>query len=195
MDSANLFTIASAANFAEALADGLIARAGADPLALSRSIVYLPTRRAAGGFGEAFARRLGGSALLPQFRALGDSDEDDLSFDAASGGLELPPAISPIRRQLVLAALIRRWDEQARGGTLNFAQAAHLAESLAGLMDEIERQDADLAQLQDLAPAALAAHWQDVTGFLDLLQGAWPQYLQETGQMNPARAAMRRWRC
>ncbi len=182
----NLFTIPASANFAAALADGLIARTGAGPLTLSRSIVYLPTRRAAGNFGEAFARRLGGAALLPQFRAIGDSDEEELSFDAAAGGLELPPAISPIRRQLVLATLIRRWDEQQRGGTLNFAQASHLAESLAGLMDEIERQDADLGQLQTLAPAALAEHWQDVTGFLGLLQNAWPAYLKQTGQMNPA---------
>ena len=43
---------------------------------------------------------LGGAALLPQFRALGDSEEDDLLFDTASEGVDLPPAITPIRRQL-----------------------------------------------------------------------------------------------
>jgi ATP-dependent helicase/nuclease subunit B len=181
-----LFTIAASANFAESLAEGLIARVGCGPLALSRCIIYLPTRRAARGFGEAFAKKLGGSALLPQFRALGDSEEDDLLFDTASEGVDLPPAITAIRRQLLLAALIRRWDTQARGGQLNFAQASHLAESLATLMDEIERQGADLAKLPDLAPPALAMHWQDVTGFLSLISGQWPELLKQEGRMNPA---------
>ncbi len=182
----NLFTIAAGANFAQSLADGLIARVGDGPLALSRCIIYLPTRRAARGFGEAFAKRLGGSALLPQFRAIGDSEEDDLLFDTASEGMDLPPAITTIRRQLLLAALVRRWDARARGGTLNFAQATHLAESLATLMDEIERQGADLAKLEELAPPALAEHWRDVTGFLDLLRDEWPNILRDEGRMNPA---------
>ena len=39
--------------------------------ALSDVTIYLPTRRAARNFGEAFARVLGGAALLPQFRAAG----------------------------------------------------------------------------------------------------------------------------
>ncbi len=186
MTSPHLFTIAAGANFAESLADGLIARVGGGPLALSRCIIYLPTQRAARGFGEAFARRLGGSALLPQFRALGDSEEDELLFDIASEDVDLPPAITPIRRQLLLAALVRRWDAKARGGELNFAQASHLADSLATLMDEIERQGADLAKLPELAPPALAAHWQDVTGFLELISGEWPNILRDDGRMNPA---------
>ena len=62
---------------------------------------------------------------------LGDSDEDELLFDAAGEGLELPPAIAPLRRQLLLAQLVRRWDARRRGGTLSFAQGAALADSLA----------------------------------------------------------------
>jgi ATP-dependent helicase/nuclease subunit B len=181
----NLFTIPLSADFARSLAKGLIARLGADRLALSRTVIYLPTRRAARGFGEAFAQELGGSALLPQFRALGDSEEDELVFDAISEGADLPAAIDPIRRQLLLAALVRRWDAQARGGTLSLAQGLAMADSLAALMDEAERQGASLEGLNDLAPPALAAHWQDVLVFLDLIQSAWPQILKEEKRMNP----------
>ena len=186
MTAPRLFTIAPGANFAQDLAKGLVARVGSGPLDLSRCIVYLPTRRAARTFGDAFAHVLGGAALLPQFRALGDSEEEDLAFDAASEGVELPPAIAPIRRQLLLAALIRRWDQKARGGSLNFIQAAGLADSLASLMDESERQGADLGALKDLAPAALAEHWQDVTRFLEIIHESWPALLAEEGKMNPA---------
>ncbi|HKX65211.1 MAG TPA: hypothetical protein VJM78_07855, partial [Rhizomicrobium sp.] len=98
MKHPSLFTIAASAPFAETLARGLIARTGDDPLALSSAIIYLPTRRAARSFGEAFAHVMGGAALLPQFRPLGDSEEDELLFDAAGEGLELAPAIQLLRR-------------------------------------------------------------------------------------------------
>ncbi|HYJ36365.1 MAG TPA: hypothetical protein VEV64_09430, partial [Rhizomicrobium sp.] len=72
-----VFTIAASAAFAETLAKGLIARIGDDPLSLSSAVIYLPTRRAARNFGDAFARVLGGAALLPQFKPLGDSDSEE----------------------------------------------------------------------------------------------------------------------
>jgi ATP-dependent helicase/nuclease subunit B len=181
-----VFTIAASAPFAETLARGLIARAGDDPLALSSAIIYLPTRRAARGFGDAFAKVMGGAALLPQFRPLGDSEEDDLLFDAASEGLELAPAIAPLRRQLLLARLIRQWDQAGRDGLLSFAQSAALADSLAKVMDEVETQGCDLEKLKDLAPADLAEHWEGVTRFLDVIRTQWPDILAEEKTLNPA---------
>ena len=181
-----VFTIAPSADFAESLARGLIARAGDDPLALSSAVIYLPTRRAARSFGDAFAKVMGGAVLLPQFKALGDSEEDELLFDAASEGLELAPAIAPLRRQLLLAGLIRQWDRSGRDGLLSFAQSAALADSLAKVMDEVENQDCDLAKLKDLAPEHLAEHWAGVSRFLDLLREQWPALLRAEQAMNPA---------
>jgi ATP-dependent helicase/nuclease subunit B len=183
----SVFTIAASADFAAQLALGLRARAPdvlpGDPLALLQATIYLPTRRAARGFGDAFARVMGGAALLPQFRALGETDEDDLLFDTASDDVELLPAIAPLRRQLLLAQLIRRWDTD---GAYSFAQAAALAASLASVMDEVETQKCDLSQLKDLAPEHLAAHWEGVTRFLDILKDQWPAILAEEQAMNPA---------
>ncbi len=104
--AATVFTIAPSAPFADTLARGLIAQLGDAPLALADAVIYLPTRRAQRTFGDAFARVLGGAALLPQFKALGDADEDEFLFDAET--LDLPPAISPMRRTLLLAAMVRR---------------------------------------------------------------------------------------
>jgi len=181
----SVFTIAPSAPFAETLARGLIARAGSDPLALSSAVIYLPTRRAARSFGDAFASVLGGSALLPQFRPLGDSDEDELLFEAASEGLEFKPAIAPLRRQLLLAQLVRRWDRAGRG-SLSFTQCAALAGSLAKLMDEVETQGADISGLKELAPADLAEHWEGVTQFLDVIRTEWPVILAAENALNPA---------
>jgi ATP-dependent helicase/nuclease subunit B len=181
-----VFSIRPSAHFARELARGLIARAGDDPLALSSAVIYLPTRRAARGFGDAFAAVMGGAALLPQFRPLGDSDEEELLFDAASEGLELVPAIAPLRRQLLLARLVRQWDRAGRGGTLSFAQSAALADSLAKVMDEVETQGCSLEKLKDLAPEHLAEHWEGVTRFLDVIRKQWPKILAEENALNPA---------
>ncbi|MEO7054002.1 MAG: double-strand break repair protein AddB, partial [Rhizomicrobium sp.] len=180
-----IFTIPASAPFGESLARGLIERVEKTPFALSEVTIYLPTRRAARSFGEAFAKVLGGAALLPQFRALGDSDEDDFQFDTVNEGLNLPPAISSIRRQLLLAFMIQK-KSTSLGEVMNFSQAAALAESLAKVMDDAERQGADLARLEELAPQSLAAHWEDVTRFLILIRDNWPSLLAEDGVINPA---------
>ena len=180
-----IFTIAASAPFGETLARGLMARAGNGPFALAEITIYLPTRRAARTFGEAFAHVLGGAALLPQLRTLGDADEDDFLFDTASEGLELPPAIAPTRRQLLLANLIRQWSI-SQGETMHFSQAVALAESLAQVLDDTERQGADLARLEELAPLPLAAHWENVTRFLTLIRDQWPCLLAAEGAIDPA---------
>ncbi|HWM62111.1 MAG TPA: hypothetical protein VNN98_08155, partial [Rhizomicrobium sp.] len=177
-----VFTIRPSAPFAETLARGVIARVGDDPLALSPAIIYLPTRRAARGFGDAFAKVMGGAALLPQFKPLGDSEEDDLLFDAAGDA----PAITPLRRQLLLARLVRQWDRSGRDGMLSFAQSAALADSLAKVMDDVETQGCDLSKLKDLAPENLAEHWEGVARFLGLLRDEWPAILAAEGAVNPA---------
>jgi ATP-dependent helicase/nuclease subunit B len=180
-----LFTIGASAPFAVTLAQGLLARTGGDPLALAGATIYLPTRRAARSFGEAFAQVLGGAALLPSFRALGDADEDDLLFDA-DGDVTLTPAIAPLRRQLLLAHLVQRWDAAQRSAALSFAQSAALARRLAALMDEIATQGCDPARIADLAPLPLAEHWQEAGGFLTYLYEHWPDVLMGEGRIDIA---------
>ena len=128
----NVFTIAPSAPFAETLARGLIARAGDDPLALSSSVIYLPTRRAARSFGDAFARVLGGSALLPQFRAAGRQRGRRAAFRRRSGR---PGVEARNRAAAPPVAAGRSWcgagTAPDRGGSLSFTQCAALADSLA----------------------------------------------------------------
>jgi ATP-dependent helicase/nuclease subunit B len=185
-DSPKVFTIPASAPFSATLAKGLLHRVGAGPMALAEATVYLPTRRAARSIAEVFAREAGGATLLPEFRPLGDVDEDELLLDPSIDALDLKPAIAPLRRRLLLAALIRRWSHSRDGGTMSFGQAAGLARSLAAVMDEAETQGADLSKLDDLAPAVLAEHWADVKAFLSLIRDAWPALLETEGRVNPA---------
>jgi ATP-dependent helicase/nuclease subunit B len=179
----NVFTIAAGEPFAETLARGLIENLGDDPLALADATIFLPTRRAVRTLGETFARLLGGAALLPQLRPLGDLDEDGMFFDPSMEDLALPPAIAPIRRRLLLAHLVRRWTRARRGGAeeMSFAQALLLARALGHFLDEVETQGADLSKLEALAPTALAEHWGEVRDFLVLLREEWPKLLAAEG--------------
>ncbi len=180
-----LYTIPAVVPFAETLARGVIERleAGRDPLRLADATIFLPTRRATRTLGEAFARVLGGAALLPQIRALGDPDDE---FGTTDEDLSLPPAIDPVRRRLLLATLARRWSMHSARGALGFAQAAGLAGSLARFLDDAQTQNADLAKLEHLVPTSLAAHWSEVAGFLVHLREQWPRLLEREGALDPS---------
>ena len=183
--AAKVFTIAASSPFSETLAQGLLARFGQAPLRLADITLYLPTRRAVRGIAEIFALEAGGATLLPEFRPLGDVDEDALLLDSEDD-LELLPAIEPLRRRLLLAALIRRWSHARDGGAMRFAQAAGLAKSLAAVLDEAETQGADLARLAELAPAALAEHWAEVKDFLTVMRDLWAELLAKQGRSDRA---------
>ena len=68
------------------MAAGLLAMAGSEPLALSRIMVLLPTRRAVRALRDAFLRTApdgkepGAPLLLPRMRPIGDLDSDELSL-------------------------------------------------------------------------------------------------------------------
>jgi ATP-dependent helicase/nuclease subunit B len=180
-----VFTIPSGIPFAQALAKGVIGRVGGDPLALADVMIFVPTRRAARNLGEAFVREQKGAALGPRIRALGDVEEDEFSFDTSGGDLELPPAIAPLRRRLLLATLVQRW-ESGKGEEAGLAQAIAHAGELARFLDEAHTQGVDFAKLEGLVTGALATHWQDVVKFLGIVTSEWPEVLKDEGTMEPA---------
>src|SRR6185369_6466696 len=75
-----------------------------DPFALSDALVLLPNRRAARGLVDAFAERLGGAALLPTIRPLGDPYADDDPDVWGAQGFDTPPQIQTMRRRMELAS-------------------------------------------------------------------------------------------
>jgi ATP-dependent helicase/nuclease subunit B len=186
----SVFTIPSGLDFARALCEGVIERCGRDPLILSEALVFVPTRRAARSFREAFAEALGGAALIPRIRALGDADDEELTFD---GDDVLVPAIAPLRRRLLLATLVQRWGEN-RGSPLPFVQAMTHAAELAQFLDEAVTHGCDLSELETLAPDELAEHWQDVLTFLRIIVDEWLKQLAAEGTVEPAAARDQRLR-
>lgn len=183
-----LYTIPAGEAFADTLVRGLILELGAekDPLALAPVTIYLPTRRAVRTLGDAFARLMGGAALLPQIRALGDSADEDLFIDPGEDDLAIPPAMEPIRRRLLLAMLVQRWAKRRPDQPFGLVQSAALARYLARFLDEAETQHVNLDRLEELVPQSLAEHWAEVRDFLLFLRAHWPAILDAEGAVDPA---------
>src|SRR5690606_38821757 len=190
-DRPAVFTIPPGIPFVDALAAGLMAEAGDDPLALARMTVLLPTRRSCRALQAAFLRRAEGRPLLlPRMRPLGDLDPDELAAgeEAAEIGAaaELPPAIPALRRQLRLAREILDAGPGDDGALPSADQATRLAAELARLLDQLQTDRLSLDRLDRLVPEDYAAHWQRTVDFLGLLRERWPALLAEEECLDPA---------
>ena len=207
-----LYTIPPSAPFLTTLARALLSGdlplpggAKPDPLTLPLTTIYLPTRRAARALREAFLAESGGRALLlPRIRALGHADEEAAIIfgaevaDMADGVLGAP-AIDELPRRLALMQLIRSFGQLLRAhedvergpeasplvGELTPGQASSLAVDLTGLMDEIDREEVDVAALETIVPEEYAGHWQLTVEFLKIVTEHWPQYLRDNGLVSP----------
>ena len=180
----NVYTIPADVPFADALAEGLLSRAGDAALGLSDTLILLPTRRAPMHLRKAFEKRMKGkAALLPRMQPIGDIDEEELYFSAPlDANLDIPPAIEPLRRQLLLARLIV---QKHHGMPLD--QAALLAEALARFCDEVQNERRDFNGLEKLVTEKeLAEHWQETVRFLHILTDNWPTVLAAEGAIDPA---------
>lgn len=198
-----VFTIPVHRPFADALAAGLIARAGGDPLALARGTILIASNRSARAITDAFVRRAGEGLLLPRLVAVGDPELDETAgamFDPADEA-PLPPAIDPMLRRMILARLIG--EERARAGEpVDAAEAVRLAQALGRTLDQLAVEEVAHARLADLAVAPeLARHWERALGVLRAVLARWAGELARCGLLDPAdrrnrvldRAA-RRWR-
>jgi len=186
----HVYTIPADRPFLATLARGLLAMAEGDPLRLARITVLLPTRRAARSLREAFLRLTGEGAepgaplLLPRLRPIGDLDADEIGFDAEDEpSLAISPALPELRRRLLLTRLVLGWSGEH---PLLPGQAAALAAALTRLLDQVATEGASFARLRELAPPELAAHWERVLDFLDILPRHWPAILAEEGALDPA---------
>ncbi|CAA7613170.1 Inactivated superfamily I helicase [Candidatus Terasakiella magnetica] len=176
-----LFTIPPGLPFVDTLAAFLLDKAGGNPLALAEMEVLLPTRRACRALSEAFLRLSDGRPLLlPRLKPLGDMDEEELEL-AAADPLDLPPAIAPLERRLILARLILA---RPTGPRPSPDQAARLAEELGKLLDAVQSERLNFAGLARLVPEDYADHWQLTLDFLRILTEAWPAILADRGALD-----------
>jgi len=175
-----VFTIPSHRSFADALAAGLIARFGKDPLGLARGRILLPNNRAVRTVTEAFVRASGSGLLLPRLIPVGDPELDERvggALDRIDDDRPVRPTIEPTERLLRLASIVR-----GEGSAESLRVAADLTRTLDALrVEEIEprRLKEAVAESPDLA-----RHWEKSLEKLQLIYETWPQILADEGAID-----------
>ncbi|MBC7522623.1 MAG: double-strand break repair protein AddB, partial [Sandarakinorhabdus sp.] len=180
MRQPEIFSIPPHVAFVDALAKGLLDRCGSNPLALARTHVLLPNRRAARALTDAFVRLSEGGLLLPRMTPEGDLGDD--SFDRfASGETALPPAVPALVRRLELARLVRALPGTREAGR-SAVEALRLGDELGATLDALLAEEIAPERLRGVvAEAELAAHWQETLAFLEIVISHWPPARDATG--------------
>ena len=132
----SLFTIPAHRAFADALVTGLLAQHRGDPMALAQGMVLLPNNRAIRAVRDAFVRQSGGGLLLPRLVAIGDPDLGEQvggALDPLGEEAPIPPAVAPMRRQMMLARMVQDVRHDIDAG-----QALQLAQALGAVLDQMQ---------------------------------------------------------
>ena len=177
------FNIPADRPFLDDLALGLLdlTRDGG-PEALADAVVLTPTRRAARSLTEAFLRAAGDvpALLPPRVRPLGDLEAGEAPFEPGDIVLDLPPAITPVRRRFELLRLVTEL-APGLGRSLGPTEALGLADALGGFFDSLQIEEVAADNLAGLADMDMAAHWKVSLDFLEGALERWPARLEALG--------------
>lgn len=178
-DTPRVFALPPGADFAAALVAGLDARAaGRAPHTAARTQIYVNTRRMHRRVRGLFER--GGARLLPRLLTVAD-------IGAGMPLQAVPPATSPLTRQLELTALVSALIE-AEPGLAPKSAAFDLAGSLAALIDEMAGEGVAFAAIEGLETGGASRHWADSLKFLSIVH----TYLAASADIAPSPEARQR---
>ncbi len=187
-DKPRVFGVPLGVDFPRALVEGLRRRhVGQPPDALARVQLIVNTRRMARRVRALFDT--GPACLLPRIELVTDLGE---YWDLA----QIPDAVPPLRRRLelvqLLSALLEREPDLAPRSSL-----FDLADSLAGLMDEMHGEGVTPDVIDRLDVTDQSGHWDRIKSFLGIVRhyfdDASDQPDVETRQRMVVEHTLRRW--
>ncbi|MEZ5798666.1 MAG: double-strand break repair protein AddB [Paracoccaceae bacterium] len=154
-----VFGLPPGVDFPARLLDGLIERLGPGaPERMAQVTLFLNTARMRRRVVQLLAAR--GATFLPRLRLIAELADDPLLAEGAR-------ATSSLGRRLDLAVLIERL-LRSDPGLAPRSALFDLADSLAGLMDEMQGEGVSPAQVAALDVAEHSAHWARAQRFLAL---------------------------
>ncbi|PJI85887.1 double-strand break repair protein AddB [Yoonia maricola] len=155
-----IFASPPGVDFAEGLVAGLLARtADMTPTDLARVEIYVNTTRMQRRIRAVFDA--GPARLLPRIRLITDLANDPVSLD-------LPPAVSPLRRRLELSQFVAKLLDQ-EPDLAPRAALYDLSDSLAKLMDEMQGEGVKPDVITGLDVTDQSGHWERALAFLKII--------------------------
>ncbi len=181
-----IYNIKAGRPFSKDLARYLLHITKGNPEELTRYRILLPTRRACRILRDTFLSiNEGKSILLPVMSPIGDVEEQDLSlmmFGNSDRFLDIPNAIAPLQRQLLLAKLICSAPDFAQGQD----HALAMAQALAKFIDQVIVEGLEFSDLHKIVPDEFAEHWQITLDFLKIISENWSKILAQYGVIDVA---------
>ncbi|WP_373355360.1 double-strand break repair protein AddB [Pseudoroseicyclus sp. CXY001] len=175
-----LFTLPPGVDFAREVLAGLDRRLGGQPPeARARVTIWVNTNRMARRIKEIAAE--GGAGLLPRIRTLNDL----VLLPEAGEGAPVPALRRKLELTRLTAALLRARPELAPRAAL-----FDLAESLHGLLSEMEGEGVPPEALRELDVSDLSGHWAMAQEFLSIATGFLGATGAPPGQEGRMRAAV-----
>ncbi|MEI7668903.1 MAG: PD-(D/E)XK nuclease family protein [Pseudomonadota bacterium] len=176
----NILTISANSDFSLNLASWILNKYGKEPLSLAKLLILLPSRRSCLALREAFLRlSYGKPLLLPRMQPIGDIDDNLLLAESKIIPSDIPDPAFTQKRLFILARLIQAYNNS------RLDHALMLASELANLIDELEREQADLEILPQIVPDNFAEHWQITLEFMKIITLQLPVILAEQGLISP----------
>lgn len=197
-DIPSVYNIPSELPFLDILASGITNKYQDpnNPLSLAKVLILLPTRRACRTLRKVFLKHTNGQAiLLPKMVPIGDIDENIIQLSSlAISDFKIEdkilPSVGDIKRRLLLTKLLQESLQKKRIGTersynIPVDRMVRLAGELAELLDQVQTERLDFANLINLVPNDYATHWQLTLEFLSVLTGSWPKLLAQEEAIDP----------
>lgn len=183
-----VYTVSPDQSFLDTFAGGVLSRFGDDPLKLSDVTILVPNRETAFQLRQAFMEQLGGKpGILPRIDAPGDIDDGYLSLRVSDNQvlsqalMDIPPPVSRLERQLILAGEIMK----ISGMASSMQKAVKLGGELGNFLDELQANNIELKDIDRLVPPEFKTQWNRTAEFLHIITDTWPKKLQEMGQVDP----------
>lgn len=189
LNKANIFNIPANYHFFESLADWLIKNFAHD---LSSVKIFLPNHRSCRELKKILLKKEIHS-FLPQIKAISDISYEDF-FDFLPNE-EVKEIIDEILEIKVLSKgdsllfLAKKIQElTVFGSDLNLVQALKIADNLFNLFEEIEREELDLAKLDEIDDSNLSKHRLITLDFLQEFHVGIKNYLLRNNLLFPSAA-------
>ncbi len=186
----NIHTIHASYGFADTLVKGIMERVNGDPIALSRTRIFVPNRRSVGIIKDAFLKNNDHAVILPKIMPIGDGWDEGLdlaiNYEFDKNNQHTPPPVPALRKYWIIMRLIDKLSQfSPYYAQIGPADKWNLARSMGKILDEMTIEMINLADLANLQlPKQHAEHWQEIQQFLAIIGGHWQDILKNEGYID-----------
>ncbi len=186
MRKANIYNIPADQDFILNLAYKILEDTKDSPLGMADYNIILPSIDACDLLKSKIIDLSGDKpVILPNIGTPGDIDGDELSLKLAlspelsSEFNQIPPAISSLHRNLLLAKEIMKIPEMASSPQ----KAIQLGSELGNFLNQLQKNEIELKELGNISEKS--KFWKQTSDFLEVLTKEWPLKLQELNLTDP----------